>query len=294
MKVTIDLLEKLYNTVLWSSVIGFIASIFMPWILIESPDIKIYISSIMIRSYYLSESEFQTIHGLQQLLDLLYISFLGAIVLSVIGSIGLGLRSGKKYKESRYMMIGSIPLICFSVTTLLFNILIFMWINDTPIYNHAYNIIPLIMSIVMVIGSALLVVLVGRRSLSEVLKDRREKKESQAVFVPAVEPVGEDLPPPPGHEEVNTYEDDIPPPDHEDEAMDHDLPITEQGDTGEDHEDTTSFACPNCSAELQGLELICPECRTNISKRCPSCQKLVSFFVEECPQCGFSGEDGPQ
>ncbi len=289
MKVTTELLEKLYNTVLWSSVIAFIASIFMPWVLIEDLDIKIYISGIMIRSYYMSESDFQ-IHGLHQLLNLLYISFLGAIVFSVMGVIGLGLKKGKKYKESRYMMIGSIPLICVSVTALLFNILIMMWINDSEVYSHAYNIIPLIMSVVMVIGSALLVVLVGRRSLSEVLKDRREKKESQMVVVTTGEPVGEDLPAPGTHHEVTPYGDDEDIPLEDEVSDDNLLTADREEENVEDDGDTT--LCPNCSTELQGMELICPQCRANISKRCPNCQKLVSFFVEECPHCGFSGGGG--
>lgn len=284
MKVTTELLEKLYSTVLWSSVIGFIASIFMPWIAIEGLDEKMYFSSIMIQTYSL-ESGFSNMQEIIGLLNLLHISLIGAIVLSMIGLIGLGLRKGKKNKVSRYMMIGSIPLACFSVSAMLVNILILRWINNSDVYTHAYNIIPMIISIVMVIGSALLVVLVGRRSFSEVLKDRREKKNEQMIVGPVAYDVDEATPYHPA-DQMSVRD--------EDETVGYDCTITEQVEIEKDHEDIASFSCPNCDSMLMGSELICPVCRANISKRCPNCNKLASFFAERCPQCDFSGGDDLQ
>ncbi len=297
MKVKVEMLEKLQKLVFYAAVIGLISSLFIPWVstryttatgaLLEMEE-YCHVNKL---SMWLDYPDVEQITEIIPFISLAEVFFLCAITLSLCVGMGIDLRKFNKTKQSYLFQITTFPLLAFSVLALVFSSWVIKMIYDLEDgYSFSYNFIPLSMSIVMVIGSALLVVLVGRRSLSEVLKERREKKESLAVDVPAEEPAGEFLPPPPSQDEFIPYEEDIPPPDQEVEDMAPDLPVTEQDETGEDHEDTTSYACPNCSAELQGMELICPQCRTNISKRCPSCQRLASFFVEECPQCGFSGE----
>ena len=166
-----------------------------------------------------------------------------------------------------------------------------MWVNGVDDLDFAYNIIPIIMSIIMVIGSALLVVLVGKRSLTEVLKHRREKKACQEYIMPQgyeayPAPMGGPQPVYYGDGPIQGDENSAYPPAPAPTAGDSVCPVPDEYTPGCESPEP-AISCPKCGVMLQGMELVCPRCQANISKRCPVCQKLVSFFAKECPQCGY-------
>ncbi len=248
MKVTTALLEKIYRTVFYASVIGLMAAMFLPWLMVDALERIVFLNHITLYQEQTMDHEFNYISFL---ITVSSIGYWGAIIFSIGGFIGLGYRKIDEIKRSHYFMIGSIPLLCFSIIALVPNILIWVEILSYDFFfRHAFNFTPLIMSVVIVVCSSLLVVIVGKRSLFEVLaiyKDKKEKsiKENDGYAIK----------------------------DHDEEGSNHEYP------------------CPNCDAELMGEELICPVCRENISKRCPSCEKLISSFSERCPRCGFVDDD---
>ncbi len=248
MNVTTGVLEKIYRTAFYAAVIGLMTALFLPWIIVDAFGEIMFLNHITLYQEQTVEHE---LNYISRLITISSVGFWGVIIFTIGGFIGLGYRKIEEITRSCYFMIGSIPLLCCSVVALVPNILIWLEIlSHDFIYRHAFNFIPLIMSVVIVVSSSLLVALVGKRSLHEVLVFHSGKKENSIV---------ED-------EEHETIKEDT---------------SREVDGSVEDHK------CPRCEVNLEGKELICPECRENISKRCPVCKKLISMFTDRCPMCGF-------
>lgn len=43
--------------------------------------------------------------------------------------------------------------------------------------------------------------------------------------------------------------------------------------------------CPGCSCKVKNDWLVCPTCRTQLSKKCVSCGKILELSWEICPYC---------
>lgn len=256
MNVTTALLEKIYRTIFYAAVIGLIAALFLPWVMIYIFDDIIFMNQI---TMYQEQTMDRGLNYISLLITISSVGFWGAIVFSIGGFIGLAYRKMEEIIHSYYFMVGSIPLLCFSVVALVPNILIWKELLSYDFFcRHSFNFIPLIMSVVMVVSSSLLVVLVGKRSIQGIMDHRRQKKDSTTY-------------------EMKSEEHAI-----DDEEIPEEIPEEEYSE--EDH------TCPGCGIYLEGKELICPGCRENISRRCPSCKKLISSFAKRCPRCGFIEE----
>ncbi len=251
MKVTTTFLEKMYRTVFYASIIGLMAAMFLPWLIVDAFDRIVFLNQITL---YNENNVDHELNYISLLITVSSIGYWGSIVFSTVGFIGIGYRKIEENIRSKYLMIGSIPLLCFSVVVLVPNILIWVELLSYDFfYRHSFNFIPLVMSVVMLVCSSILVVIVGKPSFLEVLKLHENKKETKT-----------------------------------NEDSNHEI-IDDSNEECSNQE----YHCPNCDVELKGEELLCPECNENISKRCASCEKLISSFKDVCPRCGSLNDEGP-
>ncbi|GEM_PF-6974298 len=266
MKVTPKLLQNMSISLIYISLIGLLLSWVLPWMVRPYPEYDYW----FIR-FNMSELENQSFYYIFDYVVYTELAFFGALICGLFVKVGVAMKNKSK-KLSNYLMLGIIPNLAFSIIAVAFSVwTIFRLtgINDSS-YEMGFNYGPLMMSVVLLIVSAIMTVMVVPRSLKS-LKREKEKAMDHGPMYPNGQMMNQ-----PMNQPVDQQTNQ---------------PMTQPYDDQQVPEQPSNLRCPQCGDEHDEEVLVCSSCDANLSKKCPSCEMLVNINVQECPQCGFDGSD---
>ena len=276
MKVTTKLLNKLTKIIIVTAFIGLLFSNMTPWMMADND----YEGKDFYCQYDIWAQGNESFAPVVDNIVYSEISF-GILLFSSVIFLGYILtKNMKKNKIQDYLLSSIVFMDAFSISGVIFNTLLIIEIYDLQGgYFFSNNYIPLVLSIIALITTSTLSILVLPREIKRIKRNRREKSSFDGVDDNDHEKLQE------SDKSTRIKKNLIKR--GEQEKSEEYSGISEKSDRIEN----VGIKCPHCGTDLIGKELLCPDCKNNLSTRCSNCESLIPSHKGRCPECGVKFDE---